>query len=132
MLALPGLPAIYLHSLLGSRGDRAAAENTGMPRRINRQKLVLAELEHELGQPGSRRSRVLKRLTELLLQRQSSTAFDPRAPSEVLKLDPRVLILRRRSIDGKGQALCLHNVSADQLAVRGEALGPYETRWLLA
>ena len=39
MLSLQGVPGIYFHSLFGSRGDRAGAEASGIPRRINREKL---------------------------------------------------------------------------------------------
>ena len=131
MLAIPGLPAIYLHSLFGSRGDRAGAESSGIPRRINRQRLVLSDLERELDDPASRRSRVLKGLSQLLRQRQSSRAFEPTAPTEVLNLDPRVFALRRTSVDGKREGLCLHNVSGETLIVSGQALRPYQTRWLL-
>jgi len=130
MLALPGLPAIYLHSLLGSKGDRAAVERTGVPRRINREKLVRAEVERELDDPSSRRSQVLKRLTALLVERQLSPAFQPTGPSAVLRLDRRVFALRRMSSDGKREAICLHNVSGDDVNVNGQSLGPYETKWL--
>jgi hypothetical protein len=103
-----------------------------MPRRINRQRLLLADLEEELGDSSSRRSRVLKGLVGLLRRRHSSRAFDPTAPFEILSLDPRVFALRRICVDGAQEALCLHNVSADRLVVSGQTLGPYETSWLLA
>jgi hypothetical protein len=38
-LCLQGVPAIYFHSLFGSRGDRLGAESRGIKRRINREKL---------------------------------------------------------------------------------------------
>src|SRR5437588_7624959 len=57
MLALPGMPGLYFHSLFGSRGDRAGAEASGIPRRVNRQKLVRPELERELDDPAPRRAR---------------------------------------------------------------------------
>jgi glycosidase len=131
MLAMPGLPAIYLHSLFGSRGDRAGAELSRMPRRINRKRLVLAELERDLDDRGSRPSRVLKGVTELLRQRQECPAFQPTAAAEVLDLDPRVFAIRRTSTDGSKDAVCLHNVSSEALQVYDQALGPYQTRWLL-
>lgn len=131
MFAMPGLPAVYFHSLFGSRGDRAGAESSGMPRRINRQKLARAELERELDQPGSRRSRILRELSQLLRTRQTSPAFAPTAPAEVLALDQRVFALRRTSPDGSREAVCLHNVSDQRLRVQGHALEPYQSRWLL-
>ncbi len=38
-LALPGVPAVYIHSLLGSRNWTAGVEETGQARTINREKL---------------------------------------------------------------------------------------------
>ena len=52
MLALRGLPGIYFHSLFGSRGDRRGAEESGIPRRINRKKLDFAELQARAQRQG--------------------------------------------------------------------------------
>ncbi len=48
MLSLQGVPAVYFHSLFGAHNDREAAERSGIPRRINRQKFDRAELERLL------------------------------------------------------------------------------------
>ena len=129
MLAMPGMPGIYFHSLFGSRGDRAGAEASGIPRRINRQKLGRAELERELVDPSSRRGRVLFELKALLRQRQASPAFHPAGGCEVLASDPRVLALRRTAPDGTEAVLCLHNVSGEKVAAEGRTLGPYQVVW---
>ena len=47
-LVFRGMPAIYLHSLIGSRSWRAGVERTGQNRTINREKLNLDDLEEEL------------------------------------------------------------------------------------
>ena len=129
MLAMPGMPGIYFHSLFGSRGDRAGAESSGIPRRINRQKFERLELERELADPSSRRARVLFALKALLRQRQASAAFHPSGRWEVVTADPRVFALRRTSPDGAHTVLCLHNVSGDTVRVEGRALAPYEVAW---
>ncbi len=131
MLAMPGVPGIYFHSLFGSRGDRPGADRSGIPRRINRQKLTRADLERELADPGSRRARVLFEMKTLLRRRQASPAFHPAGRHEVVHSDPRVFSLRRTSPDGRETMLCLHNVSGEPVTAAGEALGPYEVRWLL-
>jgi glucosylglycerate phosphorylase len=130
MLAMPGMAGIYFHSLFGSRGDRAGADASGIPRRINRQKLARADLERELADPASRRARVLRELKGLLRQRQSGAAFHPAGGHEVVAGDPRLFALRRTSPDGRECVLCLHNVSADSVPAEGDVLGPYEARWL--
>ena len=130
MLAMPGLPAIYFHSLFGSRGDREGALAAGMPRRVNRQKFVREDLDRELNDPSSRRARILKGMLALLNQRRGSAAFEPTARAEVLRLDPRVFAVRRLASTGSQSVTCLHNVSADTVTVSGEVLGPYQFRWL--
>ena len=129
MLALRGLPGIYFHSLFGSRGDRAAAAASGIPRRINRQKFAAADLERELADPDSRRAKVLSGFKRLLEERQASAAFHPGGRQEVLALDPRLFAVRRTSPDGRETLLCLHNVSGETVSAEGEVLGPYEVRW---
>ncbi len=136
MFALSGVPGIYFHSLFGSRNDRAGAESSGIPRRINRQKLSRAELEAELAKPDSIRSQVLTGLKELLRLRSASRAFAPGARQRILPLDPRVFALLRETDDGRERCLCLHNVSAETLTLPsgGElenavTLAPYEVRW---
>src|SRR5690606_24641955 len=66
MLSLPGVPGIYFHSLFGSRGDPAGAEDSGIPRRINREKLTVERLEAELGHPRSLRHHVFSGMSALL------------------------------------------------------------------
>jgi len=129
MLAMPGMPGIYFHSLFGSRGDRAGAESSGIPRRINRQKFARAELERELADPSSRRARILFELRALLRQRQASAVFHPAGRTEVVTTDPRVFALRRSSPDGSETVLCLHNASADTVRAEGRVLGPYQVLW---
>jgi glycosidase len=129
MLAMPGMPGIYFHSLFGSRGDRAGAETSGIPRRINRQKFGRADLDRELAHPTSRRARVLFEFKTLLRQRQASAVFHPAGRCEVVTTDPRVFALRRTSPDGAETMLCLHNASAETVRAEGRVLGPYQVLW---
>jgi sucrose phosphorylase len=136
MLCLPGVPGIYFHSLFGSRGDRAAAESSGLPRRINRAKLDRARLEAELGEPASLRRQVLDGYARLLRFRRAHPAFAPGAAHRVLALDPRVFAVLRRSAGGD-TVLCLHNMSEErvrvvspELAPAGVPLVPLGTEWV--
>jgi glycosidase len=136
MFALAGVPGIYFHSLFGSRNDRPGAESSGIPRRINRQKLTRAELETELGAAQSIRARVFGGLSRLLALRRANPAFAPQARQRLLALDARVFAVQRESADGTHRMLCLHNVSAAPVALPasaeipvGRTLDPYEVRW---
>ena len=117
MLALAGIPGIYFHSLFGSRNDREAALQTGINRRINRQKFSLEKLETELNQPQSLRAQVFNRFQAQLQARRSHPAFAPQAGQEILKLDPRVFCLVRTSPAGDSSVLCLHNLSKEAVTV---------------
>lgn len=108
--ALAGVPGIYFHSLFGSRGDRAAAQASGIPRRINRQKLARADLERELADPASRRAQVFQGLVSLLRARGAHRAFHPQSPQMILPNDPCIFAVLRGS--GYEWALCLQNVTA--------------------
>ncbi|UCH25751.1 MAG: hypothetical protein JSV66_17795, partial [Trueperaceae bacterium] len=152
MLALAGVPGIYIHSLLGSRSAPEEVIRTGHARSINRKKFALHELERDLTDPGSLRSLVLTHFRPLLRCRKRLDAFDPSAPQEILDAPGGVFGLKRTGANDT--VYCLHNVSTQpqrlpgQLlpntpltdAVTGEvltreqaaALEPLQTRWLIA
>lgn len=157
MLALPGVPGIYFHSLFGSHGWPEGAAETGRFRTINRQKLQRDALERELAEPGSLRARVFDGYRRLLGARAQEPAFHPQGPQRVLSGDTALFALERRSPDGGSRVLCLHNVSARPVnaspvapagpvvrdLLTGEryrarrdtltlALAPYQTLWLKA
>ncbi|HEY4688531.1 MAG TPA: sugar phosphorylase [Anaerolineae bacterium] len=111
MLALVGVPGIYAHSLLGSRGWPGGVTQTGRYRTINRQKLDRAQLERELSDPDSLRSRVFSRYARLLRARAAHPAFDPIGHQRVLEGNTSVFAVLRRARDDSPAVLCLHNVS---------------------
>ncbi len=60
MLALAGVPGIYVHSLFGSRSCERCREETGQARSLNREKFWLGEIRRDLADPGTLRARSLK------------------------------------------------------------------------
>jgi sucrose phosphorylase len=140
LLSLQGVPGIYFHSLFGSRGDRVGAETSGIPRRINREKLERTRLEAELADATSLRSRVFGGYRELLQLRRAHAAFAPASSQRVLDLDARVFAVLRETPDGRDRVLCLHNVSGETVdcvlpefggsANRCHRLEPWSMRWL--
>lgn len=98
-MALPGVPAFYVHSLLGSRGDPALAAARGIPRAINRAKMSESPLHRELADRNGRRSRILRALSHLSRQRRAQAAFHPSAPSRVLDAPPGVFGVMRMADD---------------------------------
>jgi len=129
MLALAGVPALYAHSLLGSRGASDEVARTGRARSINRAKLDSRALEAELADPAGRRSRILAALSALLEVRRAHPSFAPRASQEVLPAEGGVFGVRR---EAEGRSVwCLHNLSDRRVAVPAAAR-PRRGRDLLA
>jgi sucrose phosphorylase len=111
MLSLPGVPGIYFHSLFGSRGWIEGVKQAGGNRAINRQKLKSAELQNELADKNSLRSKVFTDYSKLLKARNSTPAFHPHGRQKIIDLHPSVFALERISPNGKMRVLCFHNVS---------------------
>ncbi|MCC7162287.1 MAG: sugar phosphorylase [Anaerolineae bacterium] len=117
LLSLAGVPGIYFHSLFGSRGDRAGADASGIPRRINREKLERAVLERELADPSSRRAQIFGGMRRLVRARRAHAAFHPKAAQTVLDTDSRVMVVLRESQDPASRVLCAHNVTDQNVRV---------------
>ncbi|MBN1846492.1 MAG: sugar phosphorylase [Sedimentisphaerales bacterium] len=110
-LVLRGIPAIYIHSLLGSRGWPEGARRTGQARTINRQPLDLWQVEEQLRQETSLPSRIFYRYRHVLQQRQSQPAFHPNAGQQILDWGSALFVVRRISRDGAESVLAIHNVT---------------------
>jgi glycosidase len=128
--ALAGIPGVYFHSLFGSRGDRAGAEASGIPRRINRQKSAADALAAELDDRGSLRHRLHDNLAALLRRRAANPAFAPSAPQRVVKADPGLFVVERGHPGAS--VLCLHEIAGRRQEYAGQILEPYEARWISA
>ncbi len=111
MLALRGIPAIYVHSLFGSRNDYEGVARTGRYRSINREKFCRDALESALSNPDSRRARVFNAYRHILQVRAQHPAFHPNGSQQVLTLDAEVFAVVRTSPDGSDKILCLTHVS---------------------
>ncbi|EIM2036796.1 sugar phosphorylase [Listeria monocytogenes] len=96
LLTLQGVPAIYYHSLLGSKNDLVGYEESGINRRINREKLEKNQLVHEL-ETDTYRQTIFTSLKKLVQIRRNHTAFSPFATQEILDLGPDVFAIKRES-----------------------------------
>jgi sucrose phosphorylase len=117
LLALPGVPALYFHSVFGSRGWREGAAATGHNRAINREKLGRGRLQAELEDPRSSRFGITREMARLLRARSRSAAFAPSARHEILDCGDGVFGLIRRAEDDMALALCLHNLTGREQRV---------------
>ena len=119
---LPGVPAVYIHSLLGSANWTEGVKLTGRARTINREKLNLDNVTAELRNPRSFRAQVFNSYSRLISIRREQKALHPNAGLRVLRSAlPHVFAIAR---EGFGQSLfSLTNVSSRSTEVSLEALG---------
>ena len=113
--ALPGVPASYIHSLLGSRNWVDGVKQTGRARTINREKLPVEKLISELNDPESFRARVFFPYLNLIKTRKKQRAFHPNAGFNILQIDPKVFGIKRYSKDQTIYALT--NISSKTISV---------------
>ena len=146
MLGFPGLPAIYFHSLVGSRNDVEGMLSSGQNRRINREKLSYDILVEELENDPVRKS-IWAAFQELLQARRSSPAFHPLGTFQFHDLSPSVICIQRFSPDKAEEVWLLFNLteanqeihlpegayadllSDDEMGTK-QYLHAYEYRWL--
>lgn len=120
LLSMVGVPAIYYHSLLGSRNDYRGLEESGINRRINREKLDYSQISKEIAE-DSRRKAIFEGTKNLISLRQGEKAFSPYAPQNVLELDERVFALER--INGDQKITFMVNVSNEVINLETEISG---------
>jgi sucrose phosphorylase len=114
MLALEGIPGIYIHSLLGTRNDYQKLANTSHNRAINRHRWDLNQLTEQLNDASSDHSQVLTELTNLINIRTQQIAFHPNATQFTLHLGLQLFGFWRQSRNRKQSIFCISNVS-DQI-----------------
>ena len=154
MLSLPGIPAVYFHSLVGSPNDLGAVSETGQNRRINRHKYDRQDLEDVIARPQGLQCRVFEGYRRLLSVRISQSAFHPKASMEVLPLSGDGLLgFIRTAVDGERLAVLANLTHSprvipgdlvdsmfayDELASErilqgdGIPMRPFQVRWLTA
>jgi sucrose phosphorylase len=114
-LVLPGVPAVYIHSILGSLNWTEGVRQTGRARTINREKLITDALDTQLADPQGFRARIFFPYLDLVRLRTRQPAFHPAAATKILRLDNRVFAVKRYC---REQTLfTVTNLSADTLTV---------------
>ncbi|MBU0986110.1 MAG: sugar phosphorylase, partial [Proteobacteria bacterium] len=112
---LPGVPASYIHSVLGSRNWEAGVRQTQRARTINREKLQVDDVLTALKNPEAFRSRIFYKYIDLIKIRQKQPAFHPNASFEILEIGPKLFGIARY---GKDQTIyALTNISSEKVTV---------------
>jgi glycosidase len=147
---LPGVPATYIHSLLGSRNWLEGVRQTGRARTINRERLDVESLMSELKDPESFRARVFFSYIELIKIRTKQQAFHPNADFNILEIDPKVFAIKRfceeqtiyalTNVSSKDLSISLSGhevasrmtdlITSEQIDTDSITLKPYQYMWL--
>jgi len=156
MLALEGIPAIYIHSLLATPNGYEEVNKTGHNRSINRRQLDLDMIASKLADPDTIEAQVFHRFLALIDIRKAQRAFHPNAVQFTLTLPEGLFGIWRQSIDRKQSIFAVTNMTdlpkrlslADINLIAGDAwwdlisgvsiadiegaldLAPYQTVWI--
>lgn len=117
MLALEGIPGLYLHSLLGTRNDYERVKSTGHFRAINRHQWDYSELEQLLADETTHHHRVFNGIKRMIAIRAKQKAFHPNATQFTLHLGTQVFGFWRQSVDRIQNIFCLNNISAQPVTL---------------
>lgn len=120
LLALQGVPGLWLGGLFGIRNDHVGVARTGRLRSLNRGRVDLDELRSRLRTPGTLTSAVFGALAELIRLRRTHEAFAPASPQRVLPT-PAWLFAVERGRPGR-RALVVVSVSGRDRPIDPAAL----------
>jgi sucrose phosphorylase len=122
IMALEGIPAFYIHALLGTPNDHEGVEKSGHNRAINRHRWDYGELNTRLSDPETVQSRVMNELLRRMSVRRKQPAFHPNATQFTLQIDNRLFGLWRQSLERDQSVFALHNVSDDALTITPQSI----------
>lgn len=111
MLALEGVPGIYIHSLIGTQNDYEKLANTHHNRSINRRRWHEGALNEALNDEQLHHKKVLDTLTSLIAIRIKQPAFHPNATQFTLHFGLQLFGFWRQSKDRKYSIFSISNVS---------------------
>lgn len=155
-MALEGIPAFYIHSLLATPNDPEGVEKLGYNRAINRKRWDYNELRALLDTPDTPSHRVHAEMMRMIRIRSSQPAFHPNATQFTLQLGDEIFGFWRQSLDRSQSIFVVVNVTDRPVAIpalslnlidghdwfdlltgehihetRGEiTLAPYQSRWI--
>ena len=117
MMALEGIPAFYIHSLLATANDLAGVEKTGVNRAINRHRWHYPTLNEQLDNPETDHARVFNALSERIRVRCRQPAFHPNATQFTLQLGPQIFAFWRQSVDRHQSIFAIHNIASEPVSI---------------
>ena len=108
-LAMPGVPGIYFHSLVGSQNYHEGVKLTGINRSINREKFNYNYLVEKLNSEGSLEKIIFSAYRRLISIRIHERGFNPFGEFEFLDIKNGLFVILQHSLDKKESILAIHN-----------------------
>jgi glucosylglycerate phosphorylase len=115
VLAMPGVPGIYFHSLVGSQNYQDGVKHTGVNRTINREKYHIDWLEAELSKQGSLAKSVFDSYKRLISIRINEEAFNPFGKFNFLDLGEKIFAIDNVCAKGVERIIAIHNYSNEEV-----------------
>jgi len=111
MLALEGLPAFYIHSLLGTENDLQGMAESGHARSINRFEWDREDLEATLSNEKLHHRPLFDELKRRIGIRKKQEAFHPNATQYTLHFGNHIFAFWRESLNRTQSIFAIHNIS---------------------
>ncbi|HCD06011.1 MULTISPECIES: sugar phosphorylase [unclassified Methylophaga] len=118
MLALEGIPGIYIHSLLATGNDYQRLAKHQHNRAINRHQWDDSAIRTALKHPANNHSQIYQKLTGLITLRTQHSAFHPNATQYTLQLGDALFGFWRQSIDRRQSIFCIFNITDQPQTLR--------------
>ena len=131
MLAMEGIPAIYIHSFLGTENDYNAIAAGGENRSINRFIWNKKDIYKILEDKNSNNFYIMSKLNNLLKIRSKQPAFHPNATQFTLNLGDEVFGLWRQDKKRKQSIFSISNVTSKSVRLSLQKINLIETEeWI--
>ncbi|MBP1853081.1 sugar phosphorylase [Rhizobium halophytocola] len=121
-MSLEGIPAFYIHSLLGTPNDLEGVEKAGHNRAINRRRWNYPELLARMEDPESLQAQVFAQMKRLIQIRIRQPAFHPNATQFTLQLGDKLFGYWRQSDDRSQSIFAIHNMTDEDVVLPAMAL----------
>lgn len=121
MAAFKGVPAFYIHSLLGTTNDYEGYEQTGRARSLNRKRWNEREIGKALESENLHRE-VLEKLKQMISVRKQQPAFHPEAKQVWHHINDDFIAFRR--VSEKQEIFCITNVTSRSRGITVESSIP--------
>jgi glycosidase len=116
-MALKGIPAIYFHSITGTRNNYDGVKKTGRARTINRSKWREDHLIDVLSDMENQHGKVFYEYRRLIQIRSRYNSFHPDGEQVIFDLNDKVFALKRTSPDHGESVISITNFTDEDIKV---------------